>query len=128
MANGLSCLNKLVGKPGGNLLAMRHVSHTFPLVNEKLAGQNAVTDLTIAVIVSMAQYEHHQNQYQRGFVHVQGLRRIAELRGGISQLIENSTGLVQKVLRYVQIEGRDNILSAFVLTLMLELILNMPYS
>lgn len=107
MATALSCLAKQASQPEDRLWAMRHVSRTFSLVNQKLAGQNAVTDLTIAVIVSMAQYEHHQNQYQQGSVHVQGLHRIAHLRGGIPQLIKNPTGLVQKVLRYVTIRNRE---------------------
>lgn len=101
MATAITCLNGMVSEPEGVLQAMHHRSRTYRLVNQKLSSQNALTDLTIAAIVSMAQYEHHQNQYQQGLIHVQGLRRIAQLQGGVLQFLENnSSGLVQKVLRY----------------------------
>lgn len=70
MATAITCLN-------GMLQAMHHRSQTFRLVNQELSSQSALTDLTITAIVSMAQYEHHQNQYQQGLVHVQGLRKVA---------------------------------------------------
>ncbi|GIK05403.1 hypothetical protein Aspvir_009512 [Aspergillus viridinutans] len=47
----------------------------------------------------MAQYERHQNQYQRGFVHVQGLRRMVQLQGGVLQVSKSHHILVQKMLR-----------------------------
>ena len=100
MATAIPCLNKLASKPEDILQAMRHISHTLRLVNQKLSGQSGVTDLTISAIVNMAQYEHQQNQHQQGFVHVQGLRRITQLRGGVSQLMKSPAGLVQKILRY----------------------------
>lgn len=100
MATAIPCLNKLASKPEGVFQAMRHVSHTLRLVNQKLSDQSAVTDLTISAIVNMAQYEHHQNQHQQGFIHVQGLRRIAQLRGGVSELMKSPSSLVQKILRY----------------------------
>lgn len=100
MATAITCLSGLVSKPEGMIQAMRHVSHTFRLVNQRLSGQSAVTDLTIAAIVSMAQYEHLQNQYQQGSVHVQGLQRIAQLRGGVGELMTSHPDLVQKMLRY----------------------------
>jgi hypothetical protein len=102
MSTALPFLDNLVSQPEGKLLAMRHASHTFRLVKQKIYGQSAVTDLTIAAIVSMAQYEHHQNQFQQGSVHLQGLWQIAQLRGGISDLIRSPYGLGQKLLRYSQ--------------------------
>ncbi|KAF7589537.1 hypothetical protein BBP40_004202 [Aspergillus hancockii] len=44
----------------------------------------------------MAQYERHQNESQRGFVHVQCLRRIAQLRGGLPQFLNIPSALLQK--------------------------------
>ncbi|GFF29052.1 hypothetical protein IFM61606_10282 [Aspergillus udagawae] len=99
MATTILHLNNLTSKPEGLFEARRHISHTFRLVHQKLSGQSAVTDETIAVIVSMTQYEHYQHQYQQGSVHVQGLRRIAQLRGGLLQLVTGGSGLAQKMLR-----------------------------
>jgi hypothetical protein len=99
MAIALSSLDNLLTKPEGKVQAMRHVSHTFRLVNQKLCGQSALTDSTIAAIVSMAQYEHHQNRIQQGSVHAQGLWQITQLRGGVSNLITSVPGLGLKLLR-----------------------------
>jgi hypothetical protein len=100
MATTILHLNNLTSKPEGLFEARRHISHTFRLVHRKLSGQSAVTDETIAVIVSMTQYEHYQHEYQQGSVHVHGLRRIAQLRGGLLQLVTGGSGLAQKMLRY----------------------------
>ncbi|KAE8343120.1 hypothetical protein BDV24DRAFT_129712 [Aspergillus arachidicola] len=99
MATALLHLNNLISRPEGLLEARRHISHTFRLVQQKLSGPGAVADETIAVIVSMTQCEHFQHRYQEGSVHVQGLLRIAQLRGGLLQLIASGSGLAQKVLR-----------------------------
>jgi hypothetical protein len=79
--------------------AIRHLSHTFRLVNERLSGNDAVSDSTIAVVVSMAQYERLQGHYCQGLIHIKGLQRIIELRGGISQLAKTSPALVPKIFR-----------------------------
>jgi hypothetical protein len=115
MAIALSSLDNLLTKSEGKVQAMRHVSHTFRLVNQKLCGQSALTDSTIAAIVSMAQYEHHQNRIQQGSVHAQGLWQITQLRGGVSNLITSVPGLGLKLLRYDEATKS----AAFVLTLML---------
>lgn len=100
MATALLCLDKVVSKPKGKAQALRHASHTLRLVQQKISSQSAVTDLTIAAVISMAQYEHHRDQFQQEYVHVQGLWQMAQLRG-ISNLITDPSGLGQKLLRYV---------------------------
>ncbi|KAF7155892.1 hypothetical protein CNMCM5623_008772 [Aspergillus felis] len=99
VATSILCLNNLVTKQEGILQAMSHISHTFRLINQRLSSQEAINDTIMAVIVSMAQYERHQNQYQRGFVHVQGLRRMVQLQGGVLQVSKSHHILVQKMLR-----------------------------
>lgn len=101
MATAIVSLNDIMGEPGSTLQAMRHMSSTLRLVNEKLAGQAAVSDVTISAIVGMAQYAQLRNQYRQGYVHVQGLHRIVQLHGGmLPQLMMSPSHLVQKVLRY----------------------------
>ncbi|KAF4222431.1 hypothetical protein CNMCM5878_005713 [Aspergillus fumigatiaffinis] len=99
VATSILCLNNLVTKQEGILQAMSHISHTFRLINQRLSLQEEISDTTMAVIVSMAQYERHQNQYQRGFVHVQALRRMVQLQGGLLQVSKSHHILVQKMLR-----------------------------
>ncbi|GFF43166.1 hypothetical protein IFM58399_06857 [Aspergillus lentulus] len=99
VATSILCLNNLVTRPDGILQAMSHISHTFRLLNQRLSLQEEISDTTMAVIVSMAQYERHQNQYRRGFVHVQALRRMVQLQGGLLQVSKSHHILVQKMLR-----------------------------
>jgi hypothetical protein len=77
---------------------MRHVSNTLRLVNKKLSGGEALSDSTFAVVICMCIYERLRGEYDKGLVHLKGLQRMVELRGGISQLTSNSS-LVQKIFR-----------------------------
>jgi hypothetical protein len=47
----------------------------------------------------MSQYERLQGQYERGYVHIQGLRRMIELRGGVERFGGECCGVILKVLR-----------------------------
>ncbi|KAL3489893.1 hypothetical protein BJX62DRAFT_238712 [Aspergillus germanicus] len=78
---------------------MRHIAHTYRIVQERLNGKEATSDMTIAILVIMSQYDRLQGQYMRGFIHVQGLYRMAQLRGGIVKLSRECWGIAQKLLR-----------------------------
>ncbi|KAJ5886259.1 uncharacterized protein N7473_008933 [Penicillium subrubescens] len=99
MATALFCLDNIMGRSENKLQALRHASRTVRLVNQKLSLKSAITDFTIAAVISMAQYEHHQNRFQQGSAHVQGLWQISQLRGGVSNLTGSPSGLGQKMLR-----------------------------
>ncbi|OJI99598.1 hypothetical protein ASPVEDRAFT_39002 [Aspergillus versicolor CBS 583.65] len=99
MAMALLCMDNIVSQPGDKVLVLRHASNTVRLVNQKLSLNRAVNDLTIAAVVSMAQYEYRQNKLQQGSAHVQGLWQIVQLRGCLSNPISSTAGLVQKILR-----------------------------
>ncbi|CAG8981701.1 hypothetical protein HYALB_00006574 [Hymenoscyphus albidus] len=78
---------------------MRHLSDTFRLINEKLAGDEALSDGTIAVILCMTQYERIRGHYRMGRVHFKGLKQIIELRGGIAQFIVDGPEIAQKLFK-----------------------------
>lgn len=99
VAVSVTALNNLVIKQEDPIVAMRHLSHAFRLINERLSGNDAVSDTTIAVVVIMAKYEDLQGQYHQGLVHLEGLQRMVQLRGGMSQLMKNMPALAQKILR-----------------------------
>jgi Fungal specific transcription factor domain len=99
VAMSAAALNNLVVKPDGIAEAMRHLSQTFQLINKRLSGKDAISDATIAVVIGMAQFERHQGQYHRGIVHLNGLMRMVELRGGISSLTLHKPTLTQKLFR-----------------------------
>ena len=96
----MTALNGLLVQQEDPAETFRHLSHTFRLLNERLSGNEALSDTTVAVVVSMAQYELLQEHYSQGLVHIKGLQRMIELRGGISQLTKTSPGLLPKIFRY----------------------------
>lgn len=100
VALSATALNNLVVKPDDPAEALRHLSQTFQLVNKRLSGNDPVSDATIAVVIGMAQFERHQGQYRRGIIHLNGLMRMVELRGGISSLTLHKPTLTQKLFRW----------------------------
>ncbi|KAL4910129.1 hypothetical protein BDW74DRAFT_173596 [Aspergillus multicolor] len=79
---------------------MYHIARTYRIVQKRLRSQEeATSDMTMAILVAMSQYERLQGQFERGYVHLQGLRRMVELRGGIRHFDSESCGVIQKVLR-----------------------------
>ena len=79
--------------------ALRHLSCTFRMVNERLSGNDALSDTSMAVIVAMTQYERLRGQYHQGLVHFKGLQQMVKLRGGITQLVSDAPALAQKLFR-----------------------------
>ncbi|KAL4968554.1 uncharacterized protein BDV14DRAFT_196856 [Aspergillus stella-maris] len=97
IATSIICSKSLVSETAQ---AMHHIARTYRIIQQRLlGGKEATSDMTIAILVAMSQYERLQGQYERGYVHVQGLRRMIELRGGIRQFNRESAGVAQKVLR-----------------------------
>ncbi|KAL4793269.1 hypothetical protein BDV19DRAFT_380231 [Aspergillus venezuelensis] len=97
IATSIICSKSLVSETAQ---AMHHIAGTYRIIQQRLlGGKEATSDMTIAILVAMSQYERLQGQYERGYVHVQGLRRMIELRGGIRQFDRESAGVAQKVLR-----------------------------
>ncbi|RDW84262.1 hypothetical protein BP6252_01852 [Coleophoma cylindrospora] len=99
VAVSVTALNNLVIKQEDPIEAVQHISHAFRLINAKLSGDGAVSDTTIASVIIMSQYERLQGQYRQGVVHLEGLQRMVELRGGISKLTKNQHGMAQKIFR-----------------------------
>jgi hypothetical protein len=94
-------LNLLSVNQESHRQAMRHVSQGLRLINQRLSGEDAVSDISIASVIGMAQYERHQEQYRQGVVHLRALQRMAKLRGGITDLTRKQPYLAQKMFRSV---------------------------
>lgn len=78
---------------------IRHVSHTLSLVNQRLSGTDATCDAILAAVTMMAQYERHQGRHKHGLMHMQGLLRLVNMRGGIHVLLRENVVLAQKIVR-----------------------------
>ncbi|KAL6237333.1 hypothetical protein BDW75DRAFT_204416 [Aspergillus navahoensis] len=97
VATSILCSKSLIRE---TTQGMYHIARTYRIVQERLMSkEEATSDMTIAILVGMSQYERLQGQYARGYIHVRGLRRMVELRGGIKQFDSECCGVIQKVLR-----------------------------
>jgi hypothetical protein len=92
--------NLLVVKPD-TTVALYHLAQTLRLIEQRLSESNAAADINIATVVMMAQFERHQDRYPQAKAHMDGLQRMVEMRGGISNLIRQNPILSHKITRSV---------------------------
>ena len=79
--------------------AMRHISQSYRLINEKLSGNRALDDATMVAVLGMTHWERIQGRHRDSVTHLQGLLKIVALRGGISQFAREQPFLAHKVFR-----------------------------
>ena len=72
-------------------------------VNLKLSGPESVSDSAIAAVVTLAIYQQIHHLHSVGLIHLNGLYRMIELRGGIARLMKENRALALKPLRYVHL-------------------------
>ena len=77
----------------------RHLAQAFMLVNQRLSQADALSDNSIAVVVMLTHFERLRGRYFKGLVHLDGLCKMVEMRGGIVQLTRDQPSLGQKVTR-----------------------------
>ena len=69
--------------------ALHHVSQTLAEVKKRLESRDALSDTTMGIVVSLINQEQIRKHHSAAEVHVMGLKRIVDLRGGLDQLQEN---------------------------------------
>ena len=99
MAVSIASIRTLTTTRGGTYREMCHLSKSMNLVCQRLSNDDAARDPTLAVVVMTAQYERHRGRYSQGFVHLSGLQRMVEMRGGIRFLLSENVVLGQKLIR-----------------------------
>ena len=90
-------------KPGISSKTLYHISQAYGLVNLKLSGPESVSDCAIAAVVSLAIYQQIHHLHSTGLIHLNGLYRMIQLRGGVARLMEENRALALKSLRYVHV-------------------------
>lgn len=75
-----------------------HLSQTFNYVTRLLAGPHALSDSTIMIVVTLISQELIRKGYGDLKVHLDGLQRMIQLRGGLSKL-EGNPALLLKVCK-----------------------------
>ena len=81
---------------------MEHHSAVLRLLRERLSvpsrGAVEVSDATIKVVLHLALHAHITNDYDTAKHHMEGLRKMVNMRGGLSAFGDN-TKLVMELLK-----------------------------
>ncbi|KAF4465537.1 hypothetical protein FALBO_7621 [Fusarium albosuccineum] len=78
--------------------ALHNLSQTLAQFQKRLGGRDALADSTIAIVISLIHQEQVAQHLSAAEVHVRGLKRIVDLRGGLDQIHEN-VPLVLKICK-----------------------------
>lgn len=87
-----------LGRGAGSPRALSCLAQTFASMQKRLRGSDALTDSTLTIVVSLISQQQMQSDIEGAKVHIAGLRRIVELRGGIDQL-EGNLPLLLKICK-----------------------------
>ncbi|KAJ3539815.1 hypothetical protein NM208_g5333 [Fusarium decemcellulare] len=98
LAMSAACFNCITNGESITRAEMHHHCNALRLLNAKLAGQYALSDLAIASVISMCLHAYLRQDVNRMKVHLRGLIKMIELRGGISSLV-TYPALMDKVRR-----------------------------
>lgn len=86
-------------RPAISPKTLHHISQAYALVNLKLSGPESVSDCAIAAVVTLAIYQQIHRLPSIGLIHLNGLYRMIQLRGGITRLMKENRALALKPLR-----------------------------
>ncbi|KAL7953566.1 hypothetical protein V8C34DRAFT_296612 [Trichoderma compactum] len=78
--------------------ALYHLSETFNYVTRLLAGPDALSDAAIMIVVTLVSQELIRKGYGNLRVHLDGLQKMIQLRGGLPKL-EGSIALMMKLCK-----------------------------
>ncbi len=81
-----------------NINSLCSLSRTFAHVKKRLESEQALSGASMYMLMTLIMQEQIRQQSDAVRVHADGLRRIIELRGGLSQL-EGDIGLVIKICK-----------------------------
>ncbi|OGM41851.1 hypothetical protein ABOM_009651 [Aspergillus bombycis] len=93
-----ACNEIYLGNGTSNTKALYHLSQSLTQIQRRLASCDALSDSTMGLVISLITQEQIRGQGSAAEVHAKGLRKMVELRGGLSDLDGNLT-LVLKVCK-----------------------------
>ncbi|RYP64384.1 hypothetical protein DL771_008778 [Monosporascus sp. 5C6A] len=93
-----ACNELFLGGGESSPKALYHLSQTFARVRKRLQSPDALSDSTISTVLSLIAQEQIRRGQPGAKIHIAGLRRMVELRGGLDQL-EKNPPLVVKICK-----------------------------
>ncbi|KKP05649.1 hypothetical protein THAR02_02203 [Trichoderma harzianum] len=85
--------------PQAGVSSIRHLTQAFRLINERISRAEHVSNSTLAVVMSLSVYESTRGRYDRGMIHLSGLFRMVETRGGLDRIGSEEPEIMQKIYR-----------------------------
>ncbi|KAL7933152.1 hypothetical protein V8C35DRAFT_60745 [Trichoderma chlorosporum] len=85
--------------PQASVSTARHLIKAFRLINERISQAEQVSNSTLAVVMSLSTYESTRGRYKLGMIHLSGLIRMVEARGGLDLVGSGEPELMQKIYR-----------------------------
>jgi hypothetical protein len=86
----MQACNELFSCDGNSSVkALYHLSRTLVRVQARVASDEALSDSSIALVVSLISQEQIRNQLDAAEIHAKGLEKIVQLRGGLGSLEGN---------------------------------------
>jgi hypothetical protein len=78
---------------------LRHFCTALRMVNARLSGRNAASNENVVAVLLLGLYERYSGSYGNGLVHLDGLCRMLDMRGGLQGFAQTGQGLARKILR-----------------------------
>ncbi|KAG9250563.1 uncharacterized protein F5Z01DRAFT_360103 [Emericellopsis atlantica] len=78
--------------------ALTNLAKTFARVQQRILSPDALADSTVTIVISLVNQEHLRGDLSGATIHIAGLRRMVELRGGLDQL-EHNPPLLMKICK-----------------------------
>ncbi|KAJ5578804.1 uncharacterized protein N7459_007768 [Penicillium hispanicum] len=79
-------------------ITVKHLNAAISIINRRLANSEVITDGTLVVIATMAMIEKHRGAHANWKIHMEGLKKLLRLRGGLGSL-ESQPLLMTKLHR-----------------------------
>lgn len=99
LAIAASFQDVFLGKAKTTPEALKHLSRAYYLINKRLSGPEAISDGTIAVVTTLAVFQRIHQQNSTGMIHLDGLYRMIQLRGGMESISRGNRTLALKPWR-----------------------------
>lgn len=79
--------------------SLRHLNQGLALVNQRLAGDSALSDATFGLVIMLILHEQVCRKEAAAEIHFQGLTKMVELRGGLDKLEVTGKSSVLKICK-----------------------------
>lgn len=93
-----ACVDFYLEQKKPSVAALTHLSQAMQMINKRISNGEGLSDLTVFNVLSLTIYEQLREEPKRSKLHLDGLYRIIQLRGGLIQFAERRE-MVLKICR-----------------------------